>query len=120
MKEIAKHSNKHCHMFFFTAICTPFPLYYLGNALDCLSRVQPLTCTLCTMTKSTFCNATNHGDSEALQKCLILSAKINHFANQSNYVSFPTEVCKLLAKKVKKVTTKEAAVNFTKFEGIFL
>ena len=36
MKEIAKHSKKHCNMFFFTAFCTPFPLYYLGNALDFL------------------------------------------------------------------------------------
>ena len=51
----------------------------LGTHWTSLSRVQPLTCTLCTMTKSTFCNATNHGDSEALQKCLILSAKNQPF-----------------------------------------
>lgn len=86
MKEIAKHSKMHCNMFFHS-ILYPFLPYYSGNTLDSLSVIcAALTCTFSTMTKSTFCNATtNYGDSEALQKCLILSAKINHFANQSNY-----------------------------------
>ena len=125
MKEIAKHSKMHCNMFFHS-ILYPFLPYYSGNTLDSLSVIcAALTCTFSTMTKSTFCNATtNYGDSEALQKCLILSARINHFANQSNYsqndVSFGTEVCKLLVKKVKNVTRKEAAVKLKKFEGVFL
>jgi len=98
----------HCNMFFHSILypfSTLLPWELLGLPLVTCAT---LTCTFLTMTKSKFCNATNYGDSEALQKCLILSARINHFANQSNYsqndVSFGTEVCKLLVKKVKNVT----------------
>lgn len=90
MKEIAKHSKKHCNMFFFTAFCTPFPLYYLGNALDFLvtCAAPPLLVPFVRWLSRHFVTPQIMVTAKLSKSVSYSAQKINHFANQSNYVSF--------------------------------